>query len=179
MNFKEIIKFWFEELSPSDWWKKDENLDQLIKDRFLNTHEQAINGELFHYRAHSQGRLAEIIIIDQFSRNIFRNRPESFAYDSIALVLSQEAISNKTHQDLNSDMKSFLYMPYMHSESKLIHEEAVKLFSQAGLEFNLDFELKHKKIIDQFGRYPHRNKILGRQSTPEEVDFLKQPNSSF
>lgn len=178
-EYKKVIDFWFEELDPSDWWKKDEKLDQTIKDRFISTHQAAIFCELNHWRSNPLGRLAEIIVIDQFSRNIFRNKPESFLYDNLALVLSQEAVSGKHDKDLTAKQKAFLYMPYMHSESKIIHEQAVKLFSQPGLESNLDFELKHKVIIDRFGRYPHRNIVLGRASTQEEINFLKEPNSSF
>ena len=178
-EYKKVIDFWFEELDPSDWWKKDEKLDQTIKDRFLPTHQAAINCELNEWRTQALGRLAEILVIDQFSRNIYRDRPESFLHENLALALSQEAVNGNHDKDLTAKQKAFLYMPYMHSESKVIHEQAVKLFEQPGLESNLDFELKHKVIIDRFGRYPHRNKVLGRPSTKEEIEFLKQPNSSF
>ncbi|MCH2533739.1 MAG: DUF924 domain-containing protein [Bdellovibrionales bacterium] len=178
-DYKEVIEFWFEQLEQSDWWKKDEKLDKTIKDRFLKTHTAAIHCELYHWRSDQLGRLAEIIVIDQFSRNIYRDRPESFLYDNLALALSQEAVSGNHDTNLTAQQKAFLYMPYMHSESKIIHEQALTLFNQPGLETNLDFELKHKVIIDRFGRYPHRNKVLGRQSTKEEIEFLKEPNSSF
>ncbi|EWH08044.1 hypothetical protein DS2_19376, partial [Catenovulum agarivorans DS-2] len=125
------------------------------------------------------GSLAEIIILDQFSRNIYRDQPEAFASDAMALALAQFAISQQFDQQLLPIQQAFLYMPFMHSESKLIHVEAVKLFEAAGWTNNLEFELQHKNIIDKFGRYPHRNKILGRQSTKEEIEFLQQPNSSF
>ena len=110
---------------------------------------------------------------------MFRDSAESFAFDSLALVLAQEAVSSGVDKQLQQIEKSFLYMPYMHSESAIIHEQAVELFSQPGLENNLAFEHKHKDIIDRFGRYPHRNEILGRESTPEEIEFLQQPGSSF
>lgn len=179
MMYDMILKFWFEELTPDDWWKKDDNLDQLIKDRFSDLHTQAISGELSSYRNEPEGRLAEVIIIDQFSRNIFRDTPQAFLYDPMALILAQTAIQMKADQKLAPIQKSFLYMPFMHSESKIIHEQALKLFQQPGLEFNLDFEIKHKEIIDRFGRYPHRNSILKRISTKEELEFLKEPGSSF
>ena len=179
MESRDIIKFWFEELTPQQWFMKDEALDKQIRERFLSTHQKASTGELSHWRSSAFGRLAEVIVLDQFSRNIFRNQKEAFAYDALALVLAQESIRASADQDLAAQKRSFLYMPFMHSESKLIHEEAVGLFSGPGLENNLQFELKHKKIIDRFGRYPHRNSILGRESTPEEVEFLKEPNSSF
>jgi len=179
MESKEIIKFWFVELKPQDWFKKDDQLDLLIKNRFLDIHGQASRGELSDWRDSFFGRLAEIIVLDQFSRNIYRGRPESFAYDSMSLILAQEAIRFKADQELSLEKKPFMYMPFMHSESKVIHQEAVGLFSQKGLEVGLEFELKHKAIIDRFGRYPHRNDILGRKSTPLELEFLKNPDSSF
>ena len=123
--------------------------------------------------------MAEIIILDQFSRNIHRDTPLAFAYDPTALVLAQEAISLKADKQVAFEQRMFVYMPYMHSESALIHARAVELFSLPGAEYNYEFELKHKAIIDKFGRYPHRNKILNRESTAEEIEFLHQPNSSF
>ncbi len=179
MHYQEIIDFWFVETTESQWWKKDDAFDQLIKNRFTEVHRQAALGELFNWRREPLGRLAEIIILDQFSRNMFRNTPESFTYDSIALVLAQEAISIGADQTLPTTEKSFLYMPYMHSESLAIHEVAVSLFTQPGMEATLDFEHKHKVIIEKFGRYPHRNNILNRESSAEEIAFLKQPNSGF
>jgi uncharacterized protein (DUF924 family) len=118
-------------------------------------------------------------VLDQFSRNLYRDQAQAFAYDSMALMLAQEAISLQLDAQLNPEQRSFLYMPFMHSESKLMHEFALKLFQRLGNEINLSFEKKHKVIIDRFGRYPHRNAILGRSSTPEELTFLTQPNSSF
>ncbi len=177
MTYKEIIKFWFEELSPDQHWVKDEALDQEIKRRFKEVHRQACLGELFGWRGSPEGRLAEIIVLDQFSRNIYRDQRESFAQDAQALCLAQEAVFHRIDQELDPEKRHFLYMPYMHSESVRIHEEALRLFSQKGL--NPDFEIKHKKIVDRFGRYPHRNQILGRESTAEEVEFLKEPGSSF
>ncbi len=97
----------------------------------------------------------------------------------MALVLAQEAVALGEDMKLSEEQRSFLYMPYMHSESLVVHEEAVRLFKQSGLENNLDFEYRHKVIIERFGRYPHRNKILGRQSSEEELEFLTQPGSSF
>jgi len=125
------------------------------------------------------GRLAEIIVVDQFSRNIYRGTPKAFQWDPMALCLAQEAIRVKADSELSNAKRAFIYLPYMHSESLKIHQQAVELYSAPGLELNLEFEMKHKVIIEKFGRYPHRNDILGRPSTPEEVEFLKQPGSSF
>ncbi len=179
MTYSDIIKFWFGEIEPESWWKKDAALDQLIRDRFFDVYQQAATCELFDWRQDALGWLAEIIVLDQFPRNIFRDTAQAFETDRLAVILVQEAVSNQVDRELTSPQKSFLYMPLMHSESPLIHETAIELYSQPGLEFNLDFEKKHKAIIDRFGRYPHRNKILGRESTEEEVAFLEGPGSSF
>ena len=175
----EVLEFWFNELEPKQWFVKDLDLDAMIEARFCLLVEQARAGELSSWRVTPEGRLAEIILIDQFSRNIFRDKPESFSADPVALVLAQEAIGAGAYQRLEAQKRAFLYMPFMHSESRVIHEQAVILFDQPGLEHNLEFEYKHKAIVDRFGRYPHRNEILGRNSTEEEVAFLKEPGSSF
>lgn len=177
--YKEIIDFWFTELEPKQWWQKDDEFDSMIQTRFGKLHEQAKAGELSHWRETALGSLAEVIVLDQFSRNIYREKPESFVCDPMALALAQVAISKGFDKELSETQRVFLYMPFMHSESRLIHIEAVKLFESVGNQNNLDFENKHKAIIDRFGRYPHRNNILGRESTKEEVEFLKQPNSGF
>lgn len=179
MQWRDVISFWFDELSPEQWFKKDPELDQTIKDEFLEVHNQAIMGELDDWRMSPLGRLAEIIVLDQFSRNIYRNQPESFLYDNLALVLAQEGIRQKADQNIERKKQSFFYMPFMHSESLVIHRHAMQLFDQPGMEYNLEFERKHFAIIERFGRYPHRNEILGRTSTEEEVEFLKGPDSSF
>ena len=179
MTYDDILNFWFKEIEESAWWQKDEAFDQLIIDRFSYIHEKAAQGELFEWRLSPKGALAEIIILDQFSRNMFRDTAQAFAYDGMALILSQEAIAAEFDRELSPIENVFLFMPFMHSESATIHELAVALYTKNGIQNNLDFELKHKAIIDRFGRYPHRNEILGRESTAEEIAFLKEPNSSF
>lgn len=179
MRFQDIIAFWFEETPKEKWFVSDPKFDEVVKTKFSDVHRKAVAGELFEWRKDELGRLAEIIVIDQFSRNMFRNTAQMFAYDNMCLILSQQAVADQADKNLTAPQKAFLYMPFMHSESKVIHEHAVKLFDQKGLEENLKFEMLHKKIIDRFGRFPHRNKILGRASTPEEIDFLKEPGSSF
>ncbi len=176
---EQVLIFWFEELNPAQWWTRDAQLDQLIRERFGEVHGQAARGELAHWRADVRGRLAEIIVLDQFSRNLFRNSAQAFACDATALVLAQEAITQDALAQLSPDQSVFLCLPFMHSESRVIHERAVELFTRIGLSANLDFEFQHKAIIDRFGRYPHRNAVLGRASTAEELEFLKQPGSGF
>ena len=175
----EILTFWFEEIDPSLWFRKDDAFDRLLAERFAGTHERARKGELHAWRDTARGRLAEVIVLDQFSRNLFRGRAEAFAQDGMALVLAQEAVRAGADAELQPIERSFLYMPYMHSESLAIHELAVELFTRNGLQHNLDFELRHQAIIERFGRYPHRNAVLGRASTPEELAFLEGPGSSF
>ncbi len=178
-NSRDVISFWFEEITPKQWFVKDSAFDELIHERFSSVHRAAACGELFGWRTSAEGCLAEIIVLDQFSRNMYRDKPQAFAYDTIALILAQRAVELGLDKELSSDKKPFLYMPYMHSESQLIHEQAVLLFDQPGLENNLNFEYRHKEIIDRYGRYPHRNEVLGRISTTDELDFLESPGSSF
>lgn len=177
--YQDIINFWFREIEPSQWWVKDDEFDQTITRKFSAVHDKATKGELFEWREHPRGRLAEIIVLDQFSRNMFRDTPKAFAYDQMALVLSQEAVSLKIDLKLEPKERSFLYLPFMHSESIVIHETAEAIYRQHEDPSSLKFELMHKQIIEKFGRYPHRNEILGRESTEEEIEFLKQPGSSF
>jgi len=177
--YEQIIDFWFKEIEPSQWWIKDDAFDALLIDRFSDVHGQAIRCELFRWRKSPLGRLAEIIILDQFSRNMFRDSAQAFSTDPMSLALSQEAIACGADKALSAVQRSFLYMPFMHSESPAIHEVAVALYRENGIESSLNFELKHKRIIERFGRYPHRNRILGRPSTREEIEFLKQPGSGF
>ena len=177
--YREILKFWFDETDPAKWWAKDDAFDKLISGRFSGVHARATRCELFEWRADARGRLAEIIVLDQFSRNMFRGTPLAFAGDALALALAQEAISAKAEEALSPTERSFLYLPFMHSESLKIHAVALELYRKNGIQSNLDFEIRHKQIIERFGRYPHRNGILGRQSTAEEIEFLKQPGSGF
>lgn len=176
---EQVLAFWFEEITPKEWWQKSDDFDRLIETRFGQLHAQAVQGELFQWRETAAGRLAEVIVLDQFSRNIYRDKPEAFAADATALVLAQEAVALGQDKALDETPRAFLYMPYMHSESRVIHAVAVELFNQTGMENNYQFELRHKEIVDRFGRYPHRNDILGRESTVEEIAFLQTPGSSF
>ena len=179
MDSAEILRFWFEEIEQSKWWIKDPQFDEMISERFADVHRAANCCELSHWRTTSKGRLAEIIVLDQFSRNIFRGKPQSFTSDPLALALAQEAISVGADVSLNQSQRNFLYMPFMHSESLIIHNVAVQLYTDNGVQTSLDFELKHRDIIEEFGRYPHRNFILDRISTQVELEFLSQANSSF
>ena len=174
-----VLGFWFDEIDSKSWWVKDPQFDVMLQERFSPLYHQAKQGELAHWRENEFGRLAEIIVLDQFTRNMFRDTPAAFATDPLALVLVQEAIALNLDDRLPQTQRNFLYMPFMHSESKVIHAGALSLFEEKTSKETLQFELHHKAIIDQFGRYPHRNEILGRVSSDEEVAFLQNPGSSF
>lgn len=175
----EVLGFWFEEIAPGCHWGKDPLFDALIAQRFGDLYLAACACELYGWRAQARGRLAEVIILDQFSRNLHRDSDQAFAQDGLALALAQEAVSLGVAAQLPPAQRAFLYLPFMHSESAVVHQRALELFAEPGLEDNYKFELRHKEIIDRFGRYPHRNQILGRRSTTQEIRFLQQPGSSF
>jgi uncharacterized protein (DUF924 family) len=176
---RSILKFWFEEITPAQWWKVDAQFDQLILSRFADLHHRACQSELYLWRTSPLGRLAEIIVLDQFSRNMYRGNKLAFAADPLALALAQEAVAAGDDLKLSVEERVFMYMPYMHSESKLIHTVAEQLFKSNAPDSNYQYELAHKAIVDRFGRYPHRNEMLGRESTSEELIFLTQPGSRF
>lgn len=154
-------------------------MDETIRSRFGAALEAAARCELFALRATPEGRLAEILVLDQFSRNVYRDTPRAFAQDALALALGQELVASGQDRSLPLAQRSFAYMPYMHSESALVHAQAALLFDQPGMEDTLRFEQRHKAIIARFDRYPHRNALLGRESTPEELAFLGEPGSGF
>ncbi len=169
----DVLTFWFQDLSPKDWWVGGAHIDAHISQHFGTAVAQALRGELSAWRTSAKGRLAEIICLDQFTRNIHRGTAAAFAGDPIALTLAQEAILGGHDADLSLAERSFLYMPLMHSESLAIHEWAAKLFDQAGMEQNLESLKEHTEVIAKFGRYPSRNAALGRASTPVELTYLK------
>ena len=174
-----VLDFWFTEIDPRQWWQVDPAFDTLIGSRFGALLDQAIAGELHAWRSDPRGRLAEIIVLDQFSRNIHRGTPLAFAQDAQALTLSQVAVQAGALDQLSEVERGFLLMPFMHSESRDIHAQAETLFKTHASANTFEFERKHKAIVDRFGRYPHRNAILGRNSTDEEIEFLKRPGSGF
>ena len=178
-NYESILEFWFQTLHQEQWWQADDAIDARLAADYGDLLDAAAKGELWHWRYDMRGRLAEIIILDQFSRMVHRGTPQAFAQDAMALALSQEAVRIGGYEDWPGDEQAFLIMPYMHSESRIVHTEALKLFSAPALAGNLAFEERHKAIIDRFGRYPHRNAVLGRASTAVEIAFLKTPGSAF
>ena len=186
-----VLDFWFDKNNEAYWFEQNDRFDKQIQDKFGSIWEAAKQGECVTWRiAESSldgnssitalaGRLAEIIVLDQFSRNLCRGQASAFAQDGMALALAQEAIQQPYFDTLPMQWRRFIIIPFMHSESAMIHKRYLPLFEQLDDANTLDFEHRHKQIIDQFGRYPHRNEGLNRDSTEDEKNFLKQPNSSF
>jgi uncharacterized protein (DUF924 family) len=186
----EILNFWFGH--PSDpnygkerkiWFKKDSAFDQEVKSRFLNAYTQAATGQLNHWQTSPEGCLALILLLDQFPRNMFRGQPQAFATDDKALAIAKHAVNRGFDQQLIAVQRWFIYLPFEHSEAIEDQRQALTLFSTLSddpqSQAAIDFAHRHFEVIERFGRFPHRNKILGRPSTPEEKEFLKQRGSSF
>ena len=180
VDFQQVLDFWFAPENADLLFAKDDKFDAAIRDQFLDTWTAAAHNELWQWRDDPYGCLAEIIVLDQFSRNLWRGSAKSFYQDNMALALSQDLYDQPVFNDLFSEQeKIFGVMPFMHSESKTVHEWALTIFQEIGNEHSLHYEKLHKNIIDKFGRYPHRNELLGRKTTAEEAEFLTQENSSF
>jgi uncharacterized protein (DUF924 family) len=175
----EIVKFWFEELSPDDWYKADARRDAEIRRRFGPLYEKLKVAVPQDWLELPKGWLAAILVLDQFPRNMFRGDPRAFATDAEALALAKRVIAKGVDMRLQPDERAFIYLPFQHSEDGVDQARSLELFTALGNPNNLDFALRHKAIIDRFGRFPHRNAVLGRASTEEESVFLKEPGSSF
>ena len=174
-----VLDFWFVENGPEQWFNKDDAFDAAIRDRFEGLVVQASKGELSPWRETARGALAEILFLDQFPRNLYRDDASAFASDPVALVAAKQALENKIDQDVSESERVFLYLPFEHSEEASDQETSVRLFGSLEDKELLEWAEKHKAIIDRFGRYPHRNAALGRESTDEELEFLKEEGSSF
>jgi uncharacterized protein (DUF924 family) len=175
----DIVKFWFEELSPEDWYKADAKRDAEVRRRFGPLHEKLSVAVPEDWLARPKGWLAAILVLDQFPRSMFRGDSRAFATDAVALALSKHAIAKSVDMRLQPDQRAFIYLPFQHSEDRADQARSLELFTALGNPNNLDFALRHKAIIDRFGRFPHRNAVLGRASTEEESVFLEEPGSSF
>ena len=193
-----ILEFWFgtndgdgEVIKAKSWlwWGKNEMTDRSIANRFGDDLDRAIGGAIDHWALTPRGQLALIILMDQFSRNIYRGTPRAFAQDKQACILCLTGLEKGQDQVLRPVERAFFYLPLEHSESLLLQEKSVELYrvlyqwASPDLKTNfqefLDFAIRHRDIIQRFGRFPHRNVILGRESTPEELEFLQQSGSSF
>lgn len=172
MWFDDVLHFWFEELRTDDWFVKDEEIDRRIRERFIDLHAKLQQGSI-NIPPTAHAHLAAVIVLDQFSRNIFRNSPAAFACDTQALGIAQQAIERAYDRELSTAERQFLYMPFMHSEDRAVQARSVELFTALGDPVAHKFAEEHRDIIDRFGRFPHRNSILQRISTPDELEFLK------
>ena len=175
----EIVAFWFETLKPEDWYRKNPAIDAAITERFGATYEALKTGVPPDWLAEPKGMLAAIIVLDQFPRNMFRDDARAFATDQAALALAKRAISEGTDMRLAPEQRAFIYLPFQHAETRDDQARSIELFTALGNPNNLDFALRHQAIIARFGRFPHRNSVLGRASTAEELAFLQEPGSSF
>ena len=176
---KSILDFWFIECSPKMWFKKNDKFDALIRNRFLNSIKKSLKTNIEDVNIALDTYLSLIILLDQFTRNVFRNSSKSFEGDNKAVKLTKIAIDNNFIKGSNHHYNSFFLMPLMHSENILDHRLGLPLFKKFTNENTFKFALKHKDIIDKFDRFPHRNNVLGRISTKSELDFLKLPGSRF
>jgi len=173
-NGDAVLRFWFEETKPYQWFRRDDAFDEAIKTRFGAMHEAATRGRLDVWRAHPVYSLSLILILDQFSRNLYRDTPQAFAQDSQALDVAREALARRFDHLVNDQRKAFFYMPLMHAEDLSAQEECVALFkAQLPTTMNLPFAIEHRDIVKRFGRFPHRNKTFGRTSSQQEIAFLK------
>ena len=188
-SYQEIIDFWFEELTPKDWFKGGDAVDEAIRERFESLIEPVFHGEYRQWQDHPLGHLASIIVLDQFPRNLYRGEPRSFSYDCEALRLSLEGVAAQVDHQLEPFQRVFFYLPLEHSEVMEDQDLSLERFAHLVTRVEpkdaekfrgyLHYAWRHYEIIKRFGRYPHRNDILGRESTPKEIEFLKQPGSSF
>ena len=177
----DILKFWFDETDQNLWFQSSSDFDSEIENRFENDYKLAVQGLYDEWVSEPRGTLALIILLDQFPRNMYRGTPKAFASDDKALSLSQFAIKEDQDTGLSPHEKMFLYMPFQHSEDLEIQEKSIQLFKSLNKDMPqaYDYAIRHYDVINEFGRFPHRNTILGRQSTSAEKDYLKQPDSGF
>jgi uncharacterized protein (DUF924 family) len=168
----EVIRFWFEELEPRNWFAKDDRVDALIRERYEVHYERL---RTLPVDAHTTPRacLAAVIVLDQFPRNMYRNSSRAFATDALALAISERAIERGFDRELTPQQRMFLSMPWQHAEDPAAQARSIELFTQIGEPNALDYARQHKEIIDRFGRFPHRNAVLGRASTAPEAEFVQ------
>jgi uncharacterized protein (DUF924 family) len=174
----DVLRFWFKDLSADQWWRKDETLDARIRERFLQLHARILAQDAPQLRA-PRTALATVIVLDQFSRNMFRGDARAYAADPLARRLAMQAIATGLDAAMTKDERLFLYMPLQHSEDAGDQQLGFELTAALGNDASTRFALAHKRIIDRFGRFPHRNAVLGRVSTADEIASLREPMSSF
>lgn len=178
-QIESILAFWFTELTPKDWWGGNQTLDGAIHTRYFTVYERLAQGVPEPWRATPRGALAAVLVLDQFPRNMFRNDARAFATDSLARATAHDAVARRFDRVLSPVQRQFMYMPFQHSEDARDQARSVELYTPLGEEFGLGFARAHKEIIDKFGRFPHRNAILGRESTEEELAFLAEHGRGY
>ena len=176
---KSIISFWFNQLQPKDWWSKNRELDRIIRLKFGATLNQVAKGLLANWRAEPSGRLAEIIVLDQFPRHIYRDRGEAYIFDRRAQSCCLMALDDQAHISLSDRENTFLLMPLIHSEQIELQRSGVELLRSYGTKSAHESAVRHLEVIKKFGRFPHRNISLNRKSTKAEEIFLSSPGSRF
>lgn len=174
MQAREVLDFWLVEHGPDDWYAGDPEFDRKCAERLADFHAQAARGELWRWRATPEGRLAEIILLDQLSRQLYRGDPRAFATDLMALALAQEVVAQGLDNQLDAHGQLFVYMPFMHAESLPVQDESIRLFEKLGDEFYLPFAIDHRETVLRFGRFPFRNAVLGRASTSDEIAYMAE-----
>lgn len=174
-----VLDFWFRQLSQRDKFATSDSIDADIRRRFGSLYDRLAQEVPAPAPATARGVLATIIVLDQFPRNMFRGSAKAFATDGAALALSEAAIEQGFDRDLSTEERQFLYMPFQHSEDRAVQARSVDLFTDLGDPDVLEYARRHWDIIERFGRFPHRNSTLGRESTEEETRFLEEPGSSF
>jgi len=174
-----VLEFWFDPRQRSRWFASDPQLDEELRSRFGRLREQAAQGRLDDWRQWTEGVLALILLLDQFSRNLFRGDAEAFRTDPQARALARDIIGTPREAELSAEQRAFLYMPLMHSEELTDQDQSVALFAALGQAASHDYARRHREVILRFGRFPRRNAALGRNSTPEELAFLREGGADF
>lgn len=177
LSVEAVLGFWFSGPASRHWFSSTPAFDSVIRERFETTWRQARDGALRGWEQTPAGALALVIVLDQFPLNMYRGKAESFSTEAQARAVAERAIGRGFDRQLSGDQRAFLYLPFMHSESLADQERSVALFRAAGLEKNLGFALGHRDIVQRFGRFPHRNRILGRDSSAEELEWLASPGA--
>lgn len=167
----EVVRFW-RQAGPDKWWKKDAAFDRTVRSKFLALHEAASRGELADWEDSAEGALALIILFDQFPRNMFRGSPHAFATDPLARAVADRALARGFDRATDEALRMFFFMPFMHSETLADQDRCVALFDALGVPGQIEFATGHRDIIVRFGRFPHRNRIVGRETTAAEREFL-------
>ena len=176
---EEVLGFWFEGLMPEQWFARSDELDRMIEERFETLRREVLANRADGWRDEPRALLAAVILLDQFSRNVHRGTPEAFAADPVAQELASLAVERGWDRDMTKAQRQFLYLPFEHAESRELQAVSLSCFAALGQEEALDYARQHAEVIARYGRFPSRNAALGRASTPEEEEYLRQPGAGW